>query len=63
RMPRAKFYQQEEDRGCIASKKRYFYGLNVHLLVTNLKSTGSSLLVHANTYTDGFPGVSSDRMA
>jgi Transposase DDE domain len=32
--PRAKLYQHEEYRGCIASKKRYFYGLKVHLLVT-----------------------------
>ena len=34
RIPRAKLYQHEEYRGCIASKKRYFYGLKVHLLVT-----------------------------
>jgi Transposase DDE domain len=34
RIPRAKLYQHEAYRGCIASKKRYFYGLNVHLLVT-----------------------------
>jgi hypothetical protein len=34
RIPRAKIYQNEEYRGCMASKKRYFYGLKVHLLVT-----------------------------
>ena len=34
RIPRAKLYQHEEYRGCIASKKRYFYGLKVPLLVT-----------------------------
>ena len=34
RIPRAKLYQHKEYRGCIASKKRYFYGLKVHLLVT-----------------------------
>jgi Transposase DDE domain len=34
RIPRAKLYQHEEYRGCMASKKRYFYGLKVHLLVT-----------------------------
>ncbi len=34
RIPRAKLYQHEAYRGCIASKKRYFYGLKVHLLVT-----------------------------
>ena len=33
RIPRATLYQNKEYRGCIASKKRYFYGLNVHLLV------------------------------
>jgi Transposase DDE domain len=35
RIPRAKLYQQEDYRGYIASKKRYFYGLKIHLLVTN----------------------------
>jgi hypothetical protein len=34
RIPRAKLYQHEAYRGCIASKKCYFYGLKVHLLVT-----------------------------
>jgi hypothetical protein len=34
RIPRAKLYQHEEYRGCIASKKRDFYGLKIHLLVT-----------------------------
>jgi hypothetical protein len=34
RIPRAKLYQHEEYRGCIASKKRYFYGLKIHLMVT-----------------------------
>jgi hypothetical protein len=34
RIPRATLYQQEAYRGCMASKKRYFYGLKVHLLVT-----------------------------
>jgi hypothetical protein len=34
RIPRAKLYQQKEYRGYIASKKRYFYGLKIHLLVT-----------------------------
>jgi Transposase DDE domain len=34
RIPRAKLYQNEEYRGGIASKKRYVYGLKVHLLVT-----------------------------
>jgi hypothetical protein len=34
RIPRAKVYQHETYRGYIASKKRYFYGLKIHLLVT-----------------------------
>jgi len=34
RIPRAKLYQHEEYRGCMASKKRYFYGRKVPLLVT-----------------------------
>ena len=35
RIPRAKLYQHEAYRGCMASKKRYVYGRKVHLLVTN----------------------------
>jgi hypothetical protein len=34
RIPRAKLSQHEAYRGCMASKKRYFYGLKGHLLVT-----------------------------
>ena len=34
RIPRAKLYQGEAYRGYIASKQRYFYGLKVHLMVT-----------------------------
>src|ERR671922_2081070 len=34
RIPRARLYQHQEYRGYIASKKRYFYGLKIHLLVT-----------------------------
>jgi len=34
RIPRAKIYRTPEYRGYIASKKRYFYGLKIHLLVT-----------------------------
>jgi hypothetical protein len=34
RIPRAKVYQHKEYRGCMARKKRYVYGLKVHLLVT-----------------------------
>jgi len=34
RIPRAKIYQEEDFRGYIASKKRYFYGLRIHIMVT-----------------------------
>lgn len=34
RIPRSRLYQGEAYRGYIASKKRYFYGLKVHLMVT-----------------------------
>ena len=34
RINRAKIYQEEAYWGYIASKKRYFYGLKVHLMVT-----------------------------
>src|SRR5512145_2962951 len=34
RIPRSKIYRGEDFRGYIASKKRYFYGLRIHILVT-----------------------------
>jgi hypothetical protein len=34
RIPHAHIYPQEAYRGYLASKKRYFYGLKIHLLVT-----------------------------
>ena len=34
RIPRAKIYHTEEYRGYQASKKRYFYGVQLHLLIT-----------------------------
>lgn len=34
RIPRARLYQDEHFRGYIASKRRYFYGLRIHLMVT-----------------------------
>jgi hypothetical protein len=34
RIRRCKLYQDKAFRGCIASKKRYFYGLKIHVLVT-----------------------------
>ena len=33
RIDRCQIYNKEEYRGYIASKKRYFYGLRVHMLV------------------------------
>ena len=34
RIQRSKIYQSEDYRGYIPSKKRYFYGLRIHILVT-----------------------------
>lgn len=34
RIPRARLYQEEQYRGYQPSKKRYFYGLKIHLMVT-----------------------------
>jgi hypothetical protein len=34
RIPRAKIYSKEEFRGYQASKKRYFYGRKIHLMIT-----------------------------
>jgi len=34
RIQRSKIYRGEDFRGYIASKKRYFYGLRIHILVT-----------------------------
>ncbi len=34
RISRSKIYRGEDFRGYIASKKRYFYGLRIHILVT-----------------------------
>jgi hypothetical protein len=34
RISRAKIYQNEAYRGYIASKRRYFYGLEIHIMVT-----------------------------
>lgn len=34
RIPRAKIYREEAFRGYTASKRRYFYGLKIHLMVT-----------------------------
>lgn len=36
RIPRCRLYTGEEWRGYIPSKKRYFYGVRVHILITEL---------------------------
>jgi hypothetical protein len=54
RIPRARIYHHEVYRGYISSKKRYFYGLKLHLMVTPqgqpvecFLTPGSSSDVHA----------------
>lgn len=34
RIPRCKIYQEEAYRGYVASKKQYYYGIKLHLMVT-----------------------------
>jgi len=34
RIPRSKIYTREDFRGYIPSKKRYFYGVRIHILIT-----------------------------
>ncbi|MBU6362133.1 MAG: hypothetical protein KGS46_19145 [Chloroflexi bacterium] len=34
RISHSKLYKGEANRGKIASKRRYFYGIRIHLLVT-----------------------------
>jgi hypothetical protein len=52
RIPRAKLYQGEQYRGYIASKKRYFYGIKLHLMVTQ---TGQpvELMLSPGSFFDG----------
>ena len=52
RIPRAQLYQHEAYRGCMASKKRYCYGLNVHLLVTKDGQPVECFLT-PGSYSDG----------
>jgi hypothetical protein len=51
RIPRAKLYQHGAYRGYIASKKRYFYGLEIHLMITKEGQRVECFLT---------PGLSSD---
>jgi hypothetical protein len=48
RIPRAKIYTDEMFRGYIASKKRYFYGLKIHLLVTKEGQPVEFFLTHGS---------------
>ena len=52
RIPRTKLYQGEQYRGYIASKKRYFYGMKLHLMVTQ---TGQpvELMLSPGSFFDG----------
>jgi hypothetical protein len=46
RIPRAKLYPEERFRGYLPSKKRYFYGLKVHLLITKAGQPVEFFLTH-----------------
>jgi Transposase DDE domain len=54
RIPRVKLYKHEVHRGYIASKKRYFYGLKIRLMVTKEGQPVECFLT---------PGSSSDVMS
>jgi len=51
RIPRAKLYHHEAYRGYIASKKRYVYGLKIHLMVTKDGQSVECLLT-PGSYSD-----------
>jgi hypothetical protein len=46
RIPRSKIYSDEKYRGYKASKKRYFYGLKIHLMVTSNGQPVECFLTH-----------------
>ena len=46
RIARSKLYTDEKYRGYTASKKRYFYGLKIHLLVTREGHPVECILTH-----------------
>jgi hypothetical protein len=52
RIPRAKLYQGEQYRGYIASKKRYFYGIKLHLIVTKAGQP-VELMLSPGSFFDG----------
>jgi hypothetical protein len=51
RIQRCKIYQNEAFRGYQASKKRYFYGLKIHLLITETGQPVEFFLTHG-AYSD-----------
>ena len=48
-IPRARIYTEERYRGYISSKKHYFYGLKLHLLVTKEGQPGELFLTPGST--------------
>lgn len=46
RISRAKLYSEERFRGYLPSKKRYFYGLKIHLLITKAGQPVEFFLTH-----------------
>jgi hypothetical protein len=52
RIPRVKLYQGEQYRGYIASKKRYFFGLKLHLMVTQAGQP-VELMLSPGSFFDG----------
>jgi hypothetical protein len=46
RIPRAKLYPEKRFRGYLPSKKRYFYGLKIHLLITKAGQPVEFFLTH-----------------
>jgi hypothetical protein len=51
RIRRCKLYRGKEYRGCIASKKRYFYGLKLHVLV-NATGNPVEFFLTPGSYSD-----------
>jgi len=48
RIRRSKMYSDENFRGYQASKKRYFYGLKIHLMVTQDGQPVACFLTHGS---------------
>lgn len=55
RIPRSRRYQGEEYRGYKASKRRYFYGLTIHMMVTQAgqpRPRGRRFFLTGGAYSD-----------